>query len=250
MDDEELSIAIVLALVLLGGGSSSKPKPTNPNDPTPPLPPPPTPKPPTPTVDPDSPYDPAWFHASPKPGKLYKVQKGDNGEERSSSRGIAHRAITDRVYTLELGRGHDHASALQLASAASTATSRANFWHRVQCMPFNDRLYGTFGYGSQADPSSNGRAVRLTPVHSDNHTLLAQGKPLERRIALKTPNDARKGNATGAGSSYELLQLPDIDDAVYLETGALAFKDTTPTELRNWPVNDRSGAPQGVQWGC
>ena len=241
MMDVIIPVGLLLLLLLGGGGGGGGKKADDPNKPDEPKP--DEPKPDEPTPDTPAPT----VYASPKAGGLYQVRAGDTGELRDAKHGIAHMAITDRIYSLEIARNTPHDQALARASAMSTATSRANYWLAVECLPFNDRLYGTFGYGPKAHPASNGRAIRLTPVHARNAQALATGLPLARRIALKTPNDRGKGNATGSGSAYEMLLLPDIDNATYLASNTLRFTDPTTAYLREYTT---TGVPPGVQWGC
>jgi len=96
------------------------------------------------------------------------------------------------------------------AALAADAKARVAYLDIIQCGAWNDALYGTWGYGKSAMPSSHGRAIRLVPRHDRVYDRLIDGQAPIRTIALGVPADKGTGSATGIGDAYELLWLPPL----------------------------------------
>lgn len=244
-----------LLLLLLGGGKKSDgPTPDpDPNKPlfipgviidpySPPQPPPDTPDPAIKDVVDDY----------PTAGKLYQIGKGDLF---LGTHGIAFKAIAQEAYKLATADGHNHDAALAYAKEVANASARSTYLQAIQCEPWNDQLYGTFGYGEQAVPAPSGRAIRLYPQHAPNLAQLQAGLPPVRSIRLRTPNDKRKGNGTAAPGApsghYELLWLPPIDLDHMKATGQVrTFRTGPPAFIAERAFIDKSGLDGWHEWGC
>lgn len=256
-----------------GSTSSKKKKPTI-VVPTPnlPIPNPNNPNQPPPSDEPVEPIDVEWIPSVPEPNKptppgiaditddyptddrYYQVVEGDTGLG-DGTHSITYRAIMQRAYLVAKEDGMDNAAALTWAKARANGANRLAYWKAIQCLPWNDRHYGTFGYGKQAWPGPNGRAIRLLPQHADNRALIGGQLAPVRSIQLRTPNDKGKGNglaASGAPKGHlEFLFLPAIDADHLRTTGQVrTFSDGPPQWVRQLGTNDRSGAPAGIEWGC
>lgn len=212
--------------------------------------------------DPDEPPPPPkvpadWIRDDyPKSGRIFQVSPGwiflGTGQKR-----IAFQAIADKAYTVAREHGQSHAEALAYASdRANVGSNRLAYFRGIQCEPFNDKLYATYGYGEQAMPAPSGRAIRLLPQHADNRARMINGQPLIRSIRLRTPNDQDKGNGTAAPGApsghFEALWLPEIDGEHLWLTGQVrTLGGGPPKVITDLGWDNRSGViPASLQWGC
>ncbi len=263
---------IALMLFALGGGDDDDVPPPGDDDPNKPgrdLPPPPGGDDPNkpgrdlPDVDdPDEPPPPPRATGEladirvtyPEAGRVYQVVSGDTGALSAANNGIAHRAIATTMYREAMRRGLSHADALGIASS-SAQSHRTKYWLAIEGDAWNDRLYGTFGYGPQAMPNpATKRAIRLLPQNADNVARLAAKQAPIRSILLSTPNNAKQGTgkaAPGAPSGhFELLWLPAINVQAMWDGQLVVDISGPPQWVRALGVIDRSGAPAGTKWGA
>lgn len=218
-----------------------------------------TPEPPEtpdePAPDPKVPGE--WIRDDwPKDGRIFQVTSGWQFLGTGAKR-VAFNAITDAAYRAAIEHGQTHAQALEFASdRGHTGSNRMAYFQAIQCDPFNDALYGTYGYGPQAMPASSGRAIRMLPQHADNRTRMLNGEQLIRSIRLRTPNDQGKGNGTAAGGApsghFEALWLPEIDREHLWTTGQIRVsKSGPPKVIKDLGWANRSGPlPGNIVWGC
>jgi hypothetical protein len=191
-----------------------------------------------------------------KDGTVFQVQQGWIFGGVGSKR-ILFQAIADKAYrvAIEHGKGHDEALAYA-QSIAGNQQNRNAYFRAILCEPFNDRLYGTYGYGEVAIPGPNGRSIRLLPQHADNIARMRAGESPIRSIRLRTPQDAGKGNAfafPGAPSGHlEAIYLPLINGAYMWATGGIAIvNDSFPKAIADLGWLNRSGQlPASIEWGC
>lgn len=240
------------------------------------------PKPP-PTPDPDDPdpFDPTPYETPldsdyPTPGTLLQVRYGDRllgkfSKEKTSvdAQGQALRSI---AYTTLLSAGYmaateigglDQAAAFQFArTVANDDQNRLLYKDLIQCSPWNDALYATYGYGPQSWESPNGRALRFLPQHYDNRSRLIQGLAPRRNMSLGTPADKNSGNAYGVNDNqhnFAYLWLPKINlkrlwdsGGEDITTDGITWEDGSngimpPPEVMAYGVEN---IPQEVAWGC
>lgn len=219
---------------------------------------------PTPTPDPSPDPSPVpvpdiqpWINDTPWPGHLYQVRPGDTF---FGDNGICARALYQATFEAGLASGMTTAKAQARAVAVAADTSnRVDYLNAIQCSPWNDALYGTWGYGSKAWPSAHGRAIRMLAYHDANYDRLFDGEAPRRLIADGKPADAGTGTGTGAGSTLELLWLPPLKASSLLDPNRTRQVDV---EDMTWPdgsstidpppaISDLGidGAP-GRPWGC
>lgn len=189
----------------------------------------------------------------PTVSKLYQVVKGDTGALSSQSGGIAHRGVAQFAYSLAI-KGGASASEASAYASAEAKKHRTAYWLAIEADYFNDRLYGTFGYGKNAMASPiTKRAIRLLPQNADNVARIAQNAGPIRSVLLSTPGNAKQGTGIAAPGAptghYELLWLPPIHEAAFLSGSLVVDTSGPPQWLRNLGVVDRSGAPAGTNWG-
>ena len=145
---------------------------------------------------------------------------------------------------------------------ADSDGNRVDYLQLIQCSPWNDALYATYGYGPQAWASPVGRALRFLPEHYNNRARISQGLKPRRNISLGTISDKGSGNAFGQDGdqrAFEFLWLPRINLQVLWDSNG---RDIT-TEGTEWddgssgimppPIVAQLGAegvPGSVAWGC
>lgn len=207
---------------------------------------------PPPKVPPDLP---SILDPYPTSGGAYQIVQGDMLLGNTQQGGIAHRAIAQDVFLLGQQRGMTNQAALQLASTIA-AKARARYVSEIQGDWFNDRQYGTYGYGPNAMPSSiTGRALRLLPIHADNRARMINGEQPIRSIKLSTPNNKGQGTGTKApgapGGNLELIVLPPYDVAKLVDLDVLQVdRNWHPKWLRDLGWIDMSNAPASTKWGA
>lgn len=152
----------------------------------------------------------------PMAGRFYLVQRGDRflGDD-----GIIAMALYQAVLQAARSKGWSDAKAASRAQVlAADGKARMAYLNIIQCSPWNDALYGTWGYGRYAVPSAHGRAIRLVAHHDRIYDRLVDGQTPIRTLDLGRPADKGTGSATGAGDSYELLWLPPLRSDALLDS--------------------------------
>jgi hypothetical protein len=227
---------------------------------------------PTPPPSPQAPIDlDPWLNEDPywpMPETFYEIEVGDRflGENTDSSHGIVYSVLLSAAYAaaIEVG-GVGPSAAQQFAlSVATNVNARLDYLDLIYCSPWNDSLYGTYGYdvdliGSFDSPA--GRSIRLLPVHYDNFERISQGLAPRRNVRLGTLEN--KGDRSGTPmdenqNSFELLWLPGLNLNVLWEsqgetitTQGLTWEDGSNKLMPPPVVAQLSaiGVPSG-QWGC
>ena len=150
----------------------------------------------------------ALSRQDPTPGFFYQVRKDD---QFMGDHGIVAQALYRAVLIAAQTKGWSPTKAQSRAAALSAdAKARVAYFNIIQCSPWNDALYGTWGYGKHAMPAPHGRAIRLVAKHDRVYDRLADGQTPIRTLDFGAPADKGTGSATGAGDSYELLWLPPL----------------------------------------
>ncbi len=202
-----------------------------------------------PGEDPINPAD--WEHPDnyPTPGKFHQVVWGDMFFGTGSAHNIAWAAIYEAAYqaAVEVG-GVDDAEARAFAkSIAGKSSNRGRYTTLIQCSPWNDALYGTWGYKSgKSYPGPHGRAIRMLPDHPPNRDyIMLQRKPPLRNVQMRNPNDKGKGNAGAVDEQYaetwEYLWLPPLNlerlwNNRELTTEGVAWEDGSSVMLPPPPI--------------
>ena len=221
-----------------------------------------------PDVEPDTPVEPgptpsvsidmaALTRYDPTPGYFYQVRQGDTF---LGDLGIVRQALYRATLAAAQSKGWSVDKAQSRAAAlAADAKARVAYLNVIQCAAWNDALYGTWGYGKSAMPSSHGRAIRLIAKHDRVYDRLADGQSPVRTIALGVPADKGTGSATGIGSAYELLWLPPLRADALLDVNRVK---QVVADGMIWPDgSSKYNPPPAVQalgiehvpagtWGC
>jgi hypothetical protein len=199
----------------------------------------------------------ALTRITPTPGYLYQVRAHDHfmGDGGVLARAL-HQAVLDAAQSKHwpADKAQAHANAL-----AADAKARLAYLTIIQCGPWNDAMYATWGYGPADLPAAHGRAIRLMPRHDRVSDRLAAGQPPIRTLDRGTPSDKGSGSATGAGDQYELLWLPPLRSDALLDptrvrqvvTEGLMWADGSskydpPPSIQALGI---ANAPAGP-WGC
>ena len=149
-------------------------------------------------------------------GRFYQVLRADSF---LGGDGLIAQALYQATLRAALDKGWSNAKASTRAQVlASDGKARLAYLNIIQCSPWNDALYGTWGYGKHALPSAHGRAIRMIAQHDRVYDRLADGQAPIRTLDRGTPKDKGKGTATGAGESYELLWLPPLRSDALLDS--------------------------------
>jgi len=204
----------------------------------------------------------------PTPGTLVQIRKDDilegtasaNNKSKHAERSIAYTTLLSAGYIAARDAGEDDAAAKQFARlVANNASNRHDYFQLIQCSPWNDALYTTYGYGPQAMPSPVGRALRFLPQHDDNRARIIMGQAPRRATKLGAPSDQKKGNGSGTGRSFEYLWLPKINLEILFKSGGttittqgVSWDDGSngimpPPEILQFGVDN---VPNSVSWGC
>lgn len=201
----------------------------------------------------------------PRDGILLRVVSGDIflGE---GNRSITYRALLSAGYQAAKDAGASDADATGFArKIAKNGSNRIQYLDLIQCSPWNDALYGTWGYGNVARPGPHGRAIRMLKYHPNNRQRIKEHKPPMRNIDLGAPSwradDRRAGPEwQEAAESYEYLWLPKLDYKVLYNQGLIEL-DPTPWEGADENMSSKIFPPPMVSnlgamnvppgtWGC
>ncbi len=158
---------------------------------------------------------PALTRAAPTPGYFYQVRPGDRfmGDD-----GVIARALHQAVIHAARAKGWSEARMFAHATAlAADIKARLAYLSIVQCGPWNDAMYGTWGYAAEDVPAAHGRAIRLIARHDRVYDRLVDGQAPIRTLDRSTPADKGTGMATGAGDMLELLWLPPLRSDALLD---------------------------------
>lgn len=201
----------------------------------------------------------------PTPGRFHQVVSGDIFFGKGSRHNLAWAALYEAAYqaAIEVGEVSDDEARAFAKLTAGKGSNRVKYTDLILCSPFNDMLYGTYGYGKQAHVGPHGRSIRMMPYHADNRALILQRQPPVRNIQMRSPNDAKKGNARAVSSelreTWEYLWLPPLNLQALWETGqitteGLAWEDGSsmmwaPPEISNLGV-DYIDDPGLREYGC
>jgi len=157
----------------------------------------------------------------PEPGSFYRVEQGD------TLNSIAKQALGSAAALQAQAMGATQAQAQALAVEAANRTAwRNGYRNAIGCSPWNDMVYGTWGFTSAYKNPESGRAIRLRPKQADQAARMAQGMAPIRNERWGKPSHAGNTNLNPiknndpAFSEYELLWLPGIDLATVVVNGA------------------------------
>ena len=242
---------------------------------------------PTPPVDEDPddgfpPFDPGPWETPPDadypdPGTLLQVRYGDRlsgnfsaAQQRTGSdaegqalRSIAYTTLLSAGWLAAKENGATDEEAGRFSRlVANDNNNRLEYIQLIQCSPYNDALYTTFGYGPKAVGSPVGRALRFLPMHYNNRGRLMRGLAPRRNITLGTPGDKNSGNSYGQDEqarSFAYIWLPKINLQILWDSGG---KDVTTSGV-TWPDGSNGimpppevlrygveNVPDSVAWGC
>jgi len=164
----------------------------------------------------------------PRPAAFYQVKQGD----------YFNKIARESVYNAALIQLEMMAPFMPEAEKAGIATSVSNsgwkaYRDLIQCSPYNDMVYGTYGVGANAYKGLNGRGFRFLPKHADNFTRIDQGDEPLRNMQWGVPNGPKaQGVNAGPGfTSYELLWMPGISYSALIKPD-FSFG---AVELAQWP---------------
>lgn len=203
----------------------------------------------------------------PRDGILHLVESGEIFLG-TGNRSIIYRALASAGYLAALEAGETEAKALEIGeSVANNSSKRIQYLELIQCSPWNDALYGTWGYGNQAMAGPHGRAIRMMKYHPDNRQRIIDRLPPMRNIRLgdpswRTEEPPRKAGPEWqeAAKAYEYLWLVKLDYKALYNDGIIAI-DPTPWEGAEDGLESKifppplvsslgaSNVPPGT-WGC
>lgn len=228
-----------------------------------------------------TPFDPSDYESPsdadyPTPGTLLQVRYGDRllgtysvenqgaDAEGQALRSIAYTTLLTAGFMAAQDHGglDDEGAAEFAREVAYDGTNRVDYTQLIQCNPWVDALYTTFGFGSKAWESPAGRALRFLPMHYDNRERLTQGLSPRRNVELGEPSDRGTGNGNGQDSkerNFAYIWLPKINlkrlwesGGVEVTTDDVSWSDGTngimpPPEVMDYGVEN---VPASVAWGC
>lgn len=268
---EVLALALVVALLLKGKGGGGDgpivvvepkfPEQPDPEQPDPEQPPIQGPEQPDQPTAPDVPPIAEWEDPYPTPERFYQVQAGDYPLK------VAKRALFSAGFLAarDVGGLDEAAANVFAAKVGNNGTRQFRYLDLIQCSPYNDALYGTYGGGGDQRYSGHGRTIRYLRIHPHNRGQLAAEQPPIRNQILGVPADKGKGNRGGLDPAYRqafpYLWLPPIDlqalwdsDGAVLKTDSLQWDDGSPASLPPpgfvaLGIDDASGATE-TSFGC
>lgn len=208
-----------------------------------------------------------WLNPSkwPQSGTFIQVEKGDTFLGSSSPtpnrRSIVYSTLLSTAHQAAIDDGASAEAATEFAQGiANDPSARVEYLTLIYCSPWNDALYGTFGY----DPaligdfdSPVGRAIRLLPYHFDNYKRIIHGQSPRRNIHKgSAPGDKSGTRISSAGKSLELLWLPELNPEFLLADGTITTQGMTwedgSSRIMPPPIVEVLGVedvPPGM-WGC
>ena len=244
---------------------------------------PPPPPEPDPTPDPDEPdpFDPTEWETPPgadypTPGTLLQIQYGDrllgtysvtntgSDEDGQALRSIAYTTLLTAGWmaATEIGDLDEDAAAQWARDVAYDVNNRVEYVQLIQCSPWNDALYTTYGFGPKAWESPAGRALRFLPQHYDNRFRLTRAESPKRNIALGSPADKNSGSGYGMDQgerNFGYIWLPKINLQRLWDSGGkevttqgIQWEDGSngimpPPQVLAYGVEN---VPSTVSWGC
>lgn len=219
-------------------------------------------EPPPPVIDPDPTDIDELVDDYPTDGKLFQVSSGyifSGVPSASNGKRILYNAVAQRAFLVardELGMS-EAAASTWARDVARNQENRAAMMRGIMREPWNDQLYGTFGYksGVASPDACTKRAIRLLPQNADNVDRLRSNQAPIRSIQFGSPNAAGNGNAYAAPGAptghLELLWINPIDVDHLKATKQVRILMTGPPEwIRELGIENRSNAPAGTVWGC
>lgn len=202
---------------------------------------------------------------NPRHGQLFQVKFKDIflgtyvPEEQGDTRSLVYAVLYDAAFeaATQIG-GMPTVDAEDFATKfASTPAHRMDYYNLILCSPWNDALYGTYGYGAQAVPGDHGRAIRFLPRHNDIRKALITGESLKRNISIGDPQNPGNGQSPKldpSGNSLEYLWFPRISLTALWNSGIVttAQPDAAPGIMPPPEIAAMIPAPGGIvnQWGC
>lgn len=237
--------------------------------------------PPEPDPDEPEPFDPVPWETPldadyPTPGTLLQVRYGDRllgtfsakksggDTEGQALRSIAYTTLLTAGWMAakEIGGLNDADAAAFASDVANDSNNRVEYVQLIQCSPWNDALYTTYGFGPKSWESPAGRALRFLPQHYDNRRRLIEGLSPRRNMALGTPSDKKSGNGYGVNQNernFAYLWLPKINLQILWDSGGtdvttegIQWEDGSngimpPPQVLAFGVEN---VPEQVSWGC
>lgn len=179
----------------------------------------------------------------PTPGLFHRVESGDIFFGKGSRHNMAWAALYEAAYQAALDEGgvSDAEARTFAASIAGNSGKRSQYVTLILCSPWNDALYGTYGFGSSAYEGPHGRSIRLMPYHASNRQRIRDGLPPIRNIELGKVSDKRKGNAGPITNehrkTWEYLWFPPLNLRRLWESGEITTKGLEWEDGSNmlWP---------------
>lgn len=207
-----------------------------------------------------------WLNPSkwPLSGTFIQVEGGDTflGTASASEdrRSIVYATLLSTAYQAVIDNGGSADEATAFAqSIANDPGARVDYLNLIFCSPWNDALYGTFGY----DPSKigefsspMGRAIRLLPYHYDNLQAISESRTPHRNIHMSESSGDEGGTRVeSGGNSLEFLWLPKLNPVMLLD-GVISTEgmdwDDGSSMIMPPPIVQNLGiasVPSGM-WGC
>ena len=207
--------------------------------------------------------DPTW----PLPGTFYQVVSGDIflGQNPGDAHSIVYSTLLSAAYHAAITVGGATADEAKdfAQHVAFSDNLRLDYYTLILCSPWNDALYGTYGYGDNIGSfdSPMNRAIRLLPSHPDNFARISAGRSPARNISMgdaSNPGDGSGKPIKSGERNLELLWLPAINlqilwdsKGLQITTEGMEWEDGT-TKLMPPPIVADLAAdrvPPGT-WGC
>lgn len=186
-----------------------------------------------------------WEHPDnyPTAGLFYRVEDGARFFGQGSRKNIAWAALYEAAYqaAIEEGGVSDAEARTFASSIAGNSKKRSAYTTLILCSPWNDALYGTYGFGKGAWEGPHGRSIRLMPYHASNRQRIRDRLPPIRNIQMRTPADKKKGNARAISAehrnTWEFLWLPPLNLKRLWEQGTIGTQGLEWEDGSNmlWP---------------
>lgn len=186
-----------------------------------------------------------WEHPDnyPTAGLFYRVEKNARFFGQGSRLNIAWAALYEAAYqaAIEAGGVTDAEARTFAKSIAGNSGKRSQYTTLILCSPWNDALYGTYGFGKSAYEGPHGRSIRLMPYHASNRERIRNRQPPIRNIQMRTPADKKKGNARAISAehrkTWEYLWLPPLNLDRLWASGSIGTQELEWEDGSNmlWP---------------